>query len=144
MLYQLYSPSDAYYIEHLIKKADKLDIDWDDVKYDIKQIGSIDSFLDNPSSIIVAIMMTLKNMLVEEIKDKLNISEELEDEIIEELDRNTRINSYDSCLNTTEAFENLKDKLFREVEQIFDKYYIKENLSKKDFEEYSQEIPVNH
>lgn len=88
-------------------------------------------------------------MLVKEIKDQLDISQELENEIIEELDKNTRVNSYDSCLNTTEAFDALKDKLYTqadaeietgvvidklELKQIFDKYYIKENLSQKDVE----------
>lgn len=149
MLYQLYYPSDAFYLEQLIKEANKLDIDWNDFKNQVKQIGNLDSFLDNPNLVISVIMNNLKEMLVKEIKDQLDISQELENEIIEELDKNTRINSYDSCLNTTEAFQSLKDKLYAqadaeietgmmidktELKQIFDKYYIKENLSQKDVE----------
>lgn len=149
MLYQLYNPSDAFYLEQLIKKADKLDIDWNDFKDQVKQIGNLDSFLDNPNLVISVIMNNLKDMLVKEIKDQLDMSQELENEIIEELDKNTRANSYDSCLNTTEAFKALKDKLYTqadaeiatgvvidklELKQIFDKYYIKENLGKKDVE----------
>ena len=149
MLYQLYLPSDAYYVEHLIKKTDKLNIDWDNFKDQIELSGDLKSFLNNPNMVISLIVEGLKEMLIIKLKEELDISQELEDEIRDKLDENTDINSYVSCLNTAEAFEALKDKLYIQAEaeieadevvdltklkQLFEKYYIKQNLSAKDVE----------